>query len=268
MKHLGTVLLLLLLLVTLPACGGGKADAPTENAPTWQEQYDLGIKFLSEGNYEEAMIAFTAAIEIEPKRAEAYIGLAEVFAAQGDMEKAAEILTQGYEVTGDEALREKLEGLDTEAAEEPVVDEADTRGWETYQAGLEAYFAGEYETVLGLMDTAIESFESGASPADDPWVLVLCAGLAARACYDMGNIDVMCDYFAVAEAHMEIGPPYYNNGVSHDWGGINITYPVSDTGETHGVIYQLQGPWNGENDPEVLMELHFDENGEQLSVNE
>ena len=24
-------------------------------APTWQEQYDLGMRYLSEGNYEEAL---------------------------------------------------------------------------------------------------------------------------------------------------------------------------------------------------------------------
>ena len=25
----------------------------TENVPTWQEQYDLGLRYLEEGNYEE-----------------------------------------------------------------------------------------------------------------------------------------------------------------------------------------------------------------------
>ena len=41
---------------------------------TWQEQYDLGVRYLAEGNYEEAIIAFTAAIEIDPNRVEAYMG--------------------------------------------------------------------------------------------------------------------------------------------------------------------------------------------------
>lgn len=40
----------------------------------WQEQYDLGVKYLSEGNYEEAILSFTAAIEIDPMRAHAYVG--------------------------------------------------------------------------------------------------------------------------------------------------------------------------------------------------
>ena len=40
----------------------------------YQEQYDLGIKYLSEGNYEEAIIAFKQAIEIDAKQAAAYVG--------------------------------------------------------------------------------------------------------------------------------------------------------------------------------------------------
>ena len=46
--------------------------------PTWQEQYDLGVRYLSEGNYEEAIIAFTAAIEIDPNKAEAYLSLVDL----------------------------------------------------------------------------------------------------------------------------------------------------------------------------------------------
>ena len=59
----------------------------------WQEQYDLGVRYLSEGNYREAIIAFNAAIEIDPKRAEAYIGLADAYEAQGDVERARQVLT-------------------------------------------------------------------------------------------------------------------------------------------------------------------------------
>lgn len=69
---------------------------------SWQEQYDLGVRYLAEGNYEEAIIAFTAAIEIDPKRAEAYVGHGDAYigsgetednlaAAQADYEKAIEI---------------------------------------------------------------------------------------------------------------------------------------------------------------------------------
>lgn len=84
-------------LLILTACGGNDGG----NTLSWQEQYDLGVRYLSEGNYEEAIIAFTAAIEINPKQTEAYIGLADVYIAQGNEEKAAEILNQAMEVVSE-----------------------------------------------------------------------------------------------------------------------------------------------------------------------
>ena len=56
------IVVFLLLLLSLTACG-------KSTEAKWQEQYDLGMKYVSEGNYEEAIIAFAAATETEPKRA-------------------------------------------------------------------------------------------------------------------------------------------------------------------------------------------------------
>ena len=139
MKRICSVLLTLCLLFGLGACG--------QKGPTWEEQYDLGVKYLSEGNYEEAIIAFTAAIEIEPNRAEAYIGrggayigsgetaenlaaaladyeqaasldatnpeawlgMADVYIRMGEYDKALEILRQGLDKTGnDESIAGKI----------------------------------------------------------------------------------------------------------------------------------------------------------------
>lgn len=63
-RRLTAVILACLLL--LAGCG--------QSVSKWQEQYDLGLRYLSESNYEEAIIAFTAAIEIDPKQAPAYVG--------------------------------------------------------------------------------------------------------------------------------------------------------------------------------------------------
>ena len=97
MKRYLSLLMILLLVYGLVACG--------KHADLWQEQYDLGVRYLSEGNYEEAIIAFTAAIEIEPKRAEAYRGLADAYIGMGDYEMADATLQEGYEITGDETLQ-------------------------------------------------------------------------------------------------------------------------------------------------------------------
>ena len=145
MKRLTSILLTVCLL--LCACGNAQA--------TWQEQYDLGAKYLSEGNYPEAILAFTAAIEIDPKRPEGYTGrgdayflsggeanllaaledylaaleldesaaevygkLADVYLAQGDRESALAILRRGADATGDADLLARLEELLAEDAPE------------------------------------------------------------------------------------------------------------------------------------------------------
>lgn len=68
----------LILSLSLCACG--------QRAPTWQDQYDLGTRYLSDGNYENAIIAFTAAIEIDPQNVNAYIGRADTYMKRGSAE--------------------------------------------------------------------------------------------------------------------------------------------------------------------------------------
>ena len=140
MRRICSWFLTIVLVLGLCACGQS-AEA------TWQDQYDLGVRYLSEGNYEEAIIAFTAAIEIDPKRPEAYVGrggayigsgetaenlaaaladyeaaleldetsadawlgLADVYIRQGDYDKALEILREALEKTGgDQSIADKL----------------------------------------------------------------------------------------------------------------------------------------------------------------
>lgn len=106
MKRYISMLLTLVLVVSLCACGQ-KTDTLT-----WQEQYDLGIRYLSEGNYEEAIIAFTAAIEIDPKRVDCYRALADLYVEMGKIKKAQTILEQGYDATADASLEEYRELLE------------------------------------------------------------------------------------------------------------------------------------------------------------
>ena len=102
MKKILSLILTLALVLGLAGCGQ-KADTAA-----WQEQYDLGVKYLSEGNYQEAIIAFNAAIEIDPKQPDAYEKLAEMYIAAGDTEQARKILEDGCAITGSETLRIRL----------------------------------------------------------------------------------------------------------------------------------------------------------------
>ena len=74
-----------------------------------QEQLDLGQRYIEELDYEQAIIAYEAAIEIDPMSADAYLGLAVAYMSVGDYEKAMEILNLGYEKTGNEVLLTQMQ---------------------------------------------------------------------------------------------------------------------------------------------------------------
>jgi tetratricopeptide (TPR) repeat protein len=100
--------LMIAAILLLPACA-----KPVVSAPTWQEQYDLGVRYLSEGNYEEAIIAFTAAIEIDPKQASAYVGRGDAYVLSGDTEETRTATIADYEkaIELDETYVEAYLGL-------------------------------------------------------------------------------------------------------------------------------------------------------------
>ena len=72
---------------------------------SYEEYLELGIKYLLENNYEEAIVSLELAIKMEPKRPEAYQKLAETYQSQGNLSKAIEILARGYELAEDENLK-------------------------------------------------------------------------------------------------------------------------------------------------------------------
>lgn len=60
-----------------------------------------GDKYLNELEYEDAILAYRLALEIDSKSEEAYIGLAEAYLGLKDFEKAYEIVKHGLEVVRD-----------------------------------------------------------------------------------------------------------------------------------------------------------------------
>ena len=163
------LLCILSMTLLLSACGNHADPQDEPNAPTWQEQYDLGVRYLSEGNYEEAIIAFTAAIEIDPKQAlayvgrgdayvqsgeteenlaaaqgdyemaigldktnvDAYLGLADVYIQKGEYDKALEILQQGFDFTADKSIQQMINDMSPDVSSDVTSDNKMTRFYAT-----------------------------------------------------------------------------------------------------------------------------------------
>ncbi len=83
-----------------------------------QEQLDLGNKYLNELDYEQAIVAYETAVEIDPMSVDAYLGLADTYVNMGDFDKAKEVLQKGYDATGDERLKDKIIEIESLIAEE------------------------------------------------------------------------------------------------------------------------------------------------------
>ena len=83
-------------------------------APKFYDYFiDTGVKYLMDGKYEEAILAFNKAIEIEEKSTEARVYLAQGYIGNNEPEKAIEILkeAQDLDITNEELLKEILEIL-------------------------------------------------------------------------------------------------------------------------------------------------------------
>lgn len=106
MSRIFSWILPLALVLCLAGCGQNAAA-------TWQEQYNLGVRYLSEGNYEEAIVAFTAAIEIDPKRAEAFVGRGDAYICNGETAENLAAALGDYEaaISLDETIPEAWLGL-------------------------------------------------------------------------------------------------------------------------------------------------------------
>lgn len=53
------------MLMVVAVCGYGQEEAVTHEA-SWEEQLNLGNRYMEEMDYEAAIAAYTAAIEIDP----------------------------------------------------------------------------------------------------------------------------------------------------------------------------------------------------------
>ena len=88
--------------VTIVAVMYVRSNSPSRQ---FQHQLDLGYKYLEELNYEPAIAAFEAAIEIDPKNANPYYGLVDAYVGDG----APDGLLDVYELALDNLDNDDLE---------------------------------------------------------------------------------------------------------------------------------------------------------------
>ena len=113
----GLVLVLIIGAVVLMNSG-----SPAESVA---ELLSLGQRFLSELEYEQALVAFLRVIEIEPRNAQGYYGAARAHLGLGQVDEAVEILRLGVEMTGDARLFALLEELLNGGQASGLNDDAD-----------------------------------------------------------------------------------------------------------------------------------------------
>lgn len=88
-RKITIILTIIISIVLLMIIGVG--GVKVVNANKINNSLELGIKYLTEGNYEEAIITFEKVINIDNKNINAYIALADAYIADENYEKAIDI---------------------------------------------------------------------------------------------------------------------------------------------------------------------------------
>lgn len=97
------LIIICLLAAALLVVGAVLVLQQVNKGPTLAEQLALGDNYLLEMDYANALLAFEAAIAIDPLCAEAYIGAAEAHIGLGDLSGARDVLRQGLDAIGDDS---------------------------------------------------------------------------------------------------------------------------------------------------------------------
>ena len=142
------------------------------NVPTWQEQYDLGMKYLEKGNYEEALTAFDSAIEIDAKKAAAFVGRADTYVAlaenisgntdsieSADTEAEADVDTDTTQDTDNTDGNEMSVGESQQTAQLLKIEKDDTSEEKTWLDEKREYLEKaeqDYQTAIDLEEEQTE----------------------------------------------------------------------------------------------------------------
>ncbi|MEN6391169.1 MAG: ankyrin repeat domain-containing protein [Syntrophomonas sp.] len=108
-----------------------------------QAKLDLAVKYLSENDYEKAILAFNDAIKIDPKEVKAYQGLARTYTIQGKYDEARSTYDKGLAAVAAEKKQALQIGLAGMYIDQGQLDKAEQAFQEINNSNpscLEAYF--------------------------------------------------------------------------------------------------------------------------------
>ena len=142
-KYITATVVMIAVLTLLTACGN-----------KWEKHYELGTKYLNDGNYQEAVVEFTAAIELDAKKLDAYEQRANTYLLLAEMDKTARA---EFTELAREELKQNVEA-DFSQAIELGTEKEDTflRLAEFYQE------KGDLDASLEILETGYERTQSDA----------------------------------------------------------------------------------------------------------
>ncbi|MGE5458826.1 MAG: tetratricopeptide repeat protein, partial [Methanobacterium sp.] len=108
-----------------------------------QEKMDLAVKYISQNNFEKAILSYNEAIKIDPKAADAYMGLAKVYTLQGQYDQARSTYEQGLVNVESNELQNLQLGLAGMYIDQEKMDQAEKSFQniiDSNSACLEAYW--------------------------------------------------------------------------------------------------------------------------------
>lgn len=247
--------------------------AGCQEAATWQEQYDLGMQYLTESSYQEAILAFTAAIEIDPKQADTYVYLTQAYLAAGDPASAEQTRAQGFAETGDPRLNQSAaDGWVIYDEDIPFEQQLIYRDFgllsagqqTTLQQAAEAAQAGEWGILKDLLwqsslppqlMTRMDEYKISVTILTKEEYSAYCAAYIRQAEADGSLQDQTEEDFLGAErlVYLEIrsenGPAYAYAYfelpvVPQEGGGLVVGSGLEFHEETACQGWQCQGPWS------------------------
>ncbi|MGN0408067.1 MAG: extracellular solute-binding protein [Bacteroides sp.] len=106
------ILIALAVLLVIAVAGvGGKIAYDNTPGQKAAKQMKLGEKYLGELNYQQAKLAYEAAIAIDPKAVDAYVSLAKIYEAEKNYDEAFKILSKGNANTGDGKIQSYIQEI-------------------------------------------------------------------------------------------------------------------------------------------------------------